>query len=80
MCVWAGEAEVLVSISKKGEKSEEKIVKIAAITQLSPLFLSSDLKISAYNLLPYPDGIEKESDVNYSLQLTFKEITKSDKD
>jgi len=78
-CIRAGEAEVLIRIFEKGEKSEEKVVKLLANNQLSTLFLSNDLKISAYNLLPYPDGVGNVADVDYSLELTFKDVTEKGK-
>ncbi len=58
-CIWAGEAEVLVAVFNKGEKVEEKVLKLAPTASLQNalnlIFKTDTVSISGFNLLPYPE-------------------------
>ncbi|MGB1270068.1 MAG: hypothetical protein ACPG45_10045 [Flavobacteriaceae bacterium] len=72
-CIWAGEAQILVNIYKKGQKMRQEILTLhpAAIQENVFQLLSSKLtKVTAVHLRPYPNGIDKVALGDYSLELT----------
>lgn len=79
MCVRAGEAEVLVSIYKKGKFTEDKKIRIDAsgfVMESNNLaFKETDFKIYGFSLAPYPDGVGDIEDDSYRLEIVFKPKT-----
>lgn len=72
-CVWAGEAQLLVNIYKKGQKVQQEKLTIhpTAVQENVLQLVSSKLtKTTAINLWPYPNGIDKVELGNYCLELT----------
>ncbi|MDA0177812.1 MULTISPECIES: hypothetical protein [Mesoflavibacter] len=72
-CVWAGKAEVLVSILKQGKVLEQKTITITPYANLkNPIVVdqsSAKYSIEGVDLLPYPVSTSKTKPEDYVLQL-----------
>ena len=72
-CIWAGEAIVLIDVFKKGKKVEEKRIVFSPTAQLENtignLFSSEKLKISGFNIAPYPEYINTIKPEEYYIQV-----------
>jgi hypothetical protein len=76
-CVWAGEAIVLIDIYKNGKRIEQKRVSFSPTARLQNvignLFTSDNLKVSGYNIAPYPEYRNKIDPKDYYIQLDVRE-------
>ena len=72
-CIRAGEAKVVFELYKNEMFIKKAIIEITPTTHLSntlpDLYSSLEIKMSAYNLMPYPDVRSKIEKVDYFLQL-----------
>ena len=72
-CIWAGEVIVLVDVFENGNKTEQKKLTLSPTShlqnQLGNLFSSEKLKISGFNVLPYPVSGTKIKTEDYYIQL-----------
>ena len=76
MCIRAGEAKVLVSISKNGHFIEDKEIVIHASGYVSEsnnlAFNAEDFKVYGFALTPYPKTTEDIPEKNYTLEVVFQ--------
>ncbi|MFC0603314.1 hypothetical protein [Winogradskyella pulchriflava] len=76
MCVRAGEADVLVSIYKRGKFIEDRKIRIDAsgfVMETTNLaFNAEDFKIYGFGLTPYPEGVNEIIIEDYRLEVVFK--------
>jgi hypothetical protein len=72
-CVWAGEVIVLVDVFENGVKSEQKKLTLSPTSHLQDrlgnLFFSEEIKISGFNVLPYPVSGIKTNKEDYYIQI-----------
>ena len=72
-CVWAGEVVVLVTIYNDGKKSEQKKLTLSPTSQLQDLtgnlYITDALKLTAFNVFPYPDTKAKIDKKEYGLKI-----------
>ena len=72
-CVWAGEAKVLVTISKNGKSIEKKELTFSASAIVEGdeniIYKSEDFQISGLRLFPYPETTNKIENNEYCLEL-----------
>jgi len=75
-CVWAGEAVVLIDVFKNGKKIEQKRMVFSPSSRLQNiignLFESENLKISGFNIAPYPEYRNNIKPEDYYLQLDVR--------
>lgn len=78
-CVWAGKAEVLVSITKNAKYGSEEEIKTITIppyanlqNKLNVIFSSEAFSIKGFDLLPYPSTKQKIKAEDYVLKLEVK--------
>ena len=76
-CVWAGEAVVLLDVFKNGKKLEQKRVIISPtnslVNKIGNVFSSETLKVSGFNIAPYPEYRNKIKPEEYYIQLDIRE-------
>ncbi|MBV7270135.1 hypothetical protein [Winogradskyella luteola] len=76
MCVRAGEAEVLLSIYKKGSFIEDKKIRIDtseyAIEANNLAFDTLNFKAYGFGLMPYPEGVVDLTNKDYQLEVVFQ--------
>lgn len=79
-CVWAGKAEVLVSITKNAKYGSVEEIKTVTIpphanlqNKLNLIFSSEEFSIEGFDLLPYPVSGKKTKPEDFVLQLYVKE-------
>jgi hypothetical protein len=76
-CIWAGEAVVLIDVIKNGKKMEEKRIVFSPTAQLQNvlgnLFSSETLKITGFNIAPYPEHKNKIKTADYYIMLDVRE-------
>lgn len=71
-CIWAGEAKILVAISKAGQFIEKKEIIFSGATINEKdhlLYTSKDLRILALGIKPYPETPDKISNAGYNLEI-----------
>ena len=75
-CIRAGEAKLVFELYKKEMFIKKVVIEITPTTHLSDilpdLYFSDEIKISAYNLMPYPNVSSKIDKEDYFLQLVIK--------
>jgi hypothetical protein len=72
-CIWAGEVVVLVAIYNKGKKLEQKKLTLSPTSQLQDivgnLYASETLKLTGFNVFPYPETKAKIDLNDYYLEI-----------
>jgi len=76
-CVWAGEVVILVDIFVKGKKNEQMKLTLSPTNQvqnqIGNLYSSEKLKISVFNVLPYPVFGLKTKAEDYFIHLEVRD-------
>ncbi|MEJ6791627.1 MAG: hypothetical protein QNK89_02520 [Lacinutrix sp.] len=76
-CVRAGEAIVLIDVFKNGTKIEQKRLIFSPNAQLQNslgnLFSSKKIKVTGFNIAPYPEYRNKIKPKDYFIQLDIRE-------
>jgi hypothetical protein len=72
-CIWAGEVVVLVAIYNNDKKLEQKKLTLSPTSQLQDivgnLYASATLKLTGFNVYPYPDTNAKIDMKDYRLEI-----------
>lgn len=71
-CVWAGKAEALVHIYKKGVLYKKETISFHPNyleEEVLSFFSLNNFKVTAVQLLPYPDGVKAPKKQSYKLVL-----------
>lgn len=72
-CIWAGEVVVLVTIYINDKKLEQKKLTLSPTSQLQDIvgniYVSETLKLTGFNVYPYPDTNAKIDKSDYCLEI-----------
>jgi len=72
-CIWAGEVVVLVTLYNDGKKLEQKKLTLSPTSQLQDLtgnlYATNTLKLTGFNVFPYPDTKAKIDKKTYALKI-----------
>ena len=71
-CIWAGEAKVLIEVTKRDGSSKQGAYTISQMSTGIPLFSEDGFVVNLKGLSPYPDSAHKINPEDYFITLDIE--------